>query len=641
MTAAQKETLGFQTEAKQLLHLMIHSLYSNKEIFLRELISNASDAADKLRFAALKDDALYEDDSDLKITVDCDSKKKTITISDNGIGMSREDVIDNLGTIAKSGTSQFLESLTGDEKKDSQLIGKFGVGFYSAFIVADKVEVFTRKAGEPAESGIRWESLGEAEFSIENITKENRGTTIVLHLKKAEKEFAETFRLKSIVKKYADHISLPVLMTKEELAEAKSEDEDKKQDKNKEKEYEAVNSAKALWTRSRSDVKSEEYTEFYKHISNDFVDPLEWSHNKVEGKLEYTSLLYVPTKAPFDLWNRDSARGLKLYVQRVFIMDEAEQFLPLYLRFIKGVVDSNDISLNVSREILQQDPVVDSMKSALTKRVLDMLTKLKKKDKEKYQSFWQEFGSVLKEGPAEDTSNREKIAALLQFATTHTGDSKQNQTLADYVSRMQEDQTKIYYITSETHNTAKNSPHLEIFKKKGVEVLLLSDRVDEWLMNHLMEYDGKQLQDITKGKLDLGELDSEEDKKQKEEADKEAQPLLERVQKSLDDKVSEVRTTNRLTESPACVAVGEFDMNMQMKKIMEAAGQAVPDSKPIFELNLEHPLVRKLDGEADEDRFNELAAILFDQANLAEGGQLDDPGTFIRRLNKLLLDLSK
>jgi len=633
MTAAQKETLGFQTEAKQLLHLMIHSLYSNKEIFLRELISNASDAADKLRFVALKDDSLYEGDSDLNIVVEYDSKLKTITIKDNGIGMNRAEVIENLGTIAKSGTAQFLESLTGDEKKDSQLIGQFGVGFYSAFIVADKVELFTRKAGEPAAQGVHWESHGEAEFSIEDTDKKERGTTIILHLKKQEKEFAEPFRLRSIVKKYADHISLPVKMLKEDFGE------DGK--KKKEKEFEVVNSAKALWTRTRTELSDDEYKEFYKHVSHDFSDPLEWSHNKVEGKLEYTSLLYLPAKAPFDLWNRDSARGLKLYVQRVFIMDEAEQFLPLYLRFIKGVIDSNDISLNVSREILQKDPTVDSMKSALTKRVLDMLAKIKKKDAEKYQTFWQEFGQVLKEGPAEDPNNREKIADLLLFATTHTGDVKQDQSLSDYVSRMQENQKKIYYITSETHNTAKNSPHLEVFRKKGLEVLLLSDRVDEWLMNHLMEYDGKQFQDITKGKLDLGELDSEEDKKQQEKADEEAKPLLERVTKSLGEKVSEVRTTNRLTDSPACIAVGEFDMNLQMRKILEAAGQAVPDSKPIFELNLEHPLVKRLDEESDEDRFDELAAVLFDQANLAEGGQLDDPGTFIRRLNKLLLDLSQ
>ncbi len=634
MTAAQKQTLGFQTEAKQLLHLMIHSLYSNKEIFLRELISNASDAADKLRFAALKDDSLYEDDPELKIVVDCDAKLKTITIADNGIGMTREEIIENLGTIAKSGTAQFLESLTGDQKKDSKLIGQFGVGFYSAFIVADKVEVLSRKAGEKADSAVRWESHGESEFSIENIEKAERGTTIILHLKKSEKEFAEPYRLRSIVKKYADHISLPVMMLKQDSF-------DEKDKKKKTKEYETVNAAQALWTRPRAEVKDEEYREFYKHISHDFEDPAVWSHNKVEGKLEYTSLLYLPAKAPFDLWNRDASRGLKLYVQRVFIMDDAEQFLPLYLRFIKGVVDSNDLSLNVSREILQKDPAVDSMKSALTKRVLDMLEKLKKKEPEKYQSFWKEFGQVLKEGPAEDSANREKIAELLLFASTHSDKATQDQSLADYVSRMQEGQKKIYYITSETHNTARNSPHLEVFRKKGIEVLLLSDRVDEWLMNHLMEYDGKPFQDITKGKLDLGDLDTEEEKQKQEKADSEAKPLLERVKKSLDDRVSEVRTTNRLTDSPACIAVGEYDLNLQMRKILEAAGQPVPSSKPIFELNLEHPLVRKLDAETDEERFNELAAILFDQASLAEGGQLDDPGSFIRRLNKLLLDLSQ
>lgn len=643
MTAVQKETLGFQTEAKQLLHLMIHSLYSNKEIFLRELISNSSDAADKLRFAALKNDALFEGDPNLKISIETDNKKKTITITDNGIGMTRDEVIENLGTIAKSGTAQFLENLTGDDKKDSQLIGQFGVGFYSAFIVADKVEVFTRKAGESPSQGVHWESEGEADFSIETIEKAERGTKIILHLKKAEKEFSEIYRLKSIVKKYADHISLPVMMIKEGHSDEKDEGDkkDKKDKKNKAKEFETVNAAKALWTRPRSDVKADEYKEFYKLVSHDFEDPLEWSHNKVEGKLEYTSLLYLPARAPFDLWNRDAARGLKLYVQRIFIMDEAEQFLPLYLRFVKGIVDSNDISLNVSREILQKDPVVDSMKSALTKRVLDMLTKLKKKDTEKYQTLWQQFGQVLKEGPAEDVGNREKIADLLLFASTHTNDPKQDQSLAAYVERMQENQNKIYYIASETHNTAKNSPHLEVFKKKGIEVLLLSDRVDEWLMNHLMEYKDKQFQDVTKGKLDLGELDTEEDKKQQEKVDEEAKPLLDRVKKALDEKVSEVRTTSRLTESPACLAVGEFEMNMQMRKIMEAAGQSVPESKPIFELNLEHPLVKKLDVESNEERFNELAAVLFDQASLAEGGQLDDPGTFIRRLNKLLLDLSQ
>lgn len=634
--AAEKETLGFQTEAKQLLHLMIHSLYSNKEIFLRELISNASDAADRLRFEALSNADLYEDDPDLKITVDFDSKKKTITIKDNGIGMNREEIIDQLGTIAKSGTVEFLQRLSGDQKKDSQLIGQFGVGFYSAFIVSEKVEVLSRKAGEPAENGVKWESSGEAEFNIENFVKQDRGTTVILHLKKDEKEFAESFRIRNIVKKYADHISLPVMMIKEDFGST-----EKGRKKKKEIEYEVINSARALWTRPRKEITKEEYQEFYKHVSHDFEDPMEWSHNKVEGKLEYTSLLYIPTRAPYDLWNRDAARGLKLYVHRVFIMDEAEQFLPLYLRFVKGIVDSNDISLNVSREMLQQDSTVDSMKSALTKRVLAILEKIKKRDFEKYQSFWKEFGQVIKEGPSEDFSNKEKITKLMLFSTTHSNDPKQDQTLEAYISRMQEKQTKIYYIASETHNTARNSPHLEVFNKKGIEVLLLSDRVDEWLMSHLLEFDGKQFRDITKGELELGELDTEEDKKKQKQEDEQAKPLLERVQASLGDRVSEVRTTQRLTDSPACLAVGEHDMGTQMRKIMEAAGQPLPDFKPIFEINPAHPLVQKLDAEADEDRFNDLAAILFDQASLAEGGQLDDPGTYIRRLNKLLLDLSQ
>ncbi len=631
---AKKETLGFQTEARQLLQLMIHSLYSNKEIFLRELISNASDAADKLRFAALAKPEFLEDDPDLKITVDYDPKKKTITISDNGIGMNRDDVIDNLGTIAKSGTAQFLESLTGDEKKDSRLIGQFGVGFYSAFIVADKVEVFSRKAGEPATQGVKWESAGEADFNVESVEKVDRGTRIVLYLKKEEKEFAESYRLRGIVRKYADHISIPVMMVKEKYGE------DKKKADKKTAEYEAVNTAQALWTRPRTELMDEEYKEFYKYISHDFEDPLDWSHNKVEGKLEYSSLLYLPARAPYDMWNRDASRGLKLYVQRVFIMDDAEQFLPLYLRFVKGVVDSNDISLNVSREILQKDPAVDSMKSALTKRVLDMLAKLKKKDKDAYQKFWNEFGQVLKEGPAEDYANREKIAKLLLFATTHTDTSLEDQSLEDYVSRMQEGQDKIYYIAAESFNTAKNSPHLEVFRKKGIEVLLLSDRVDEWFISHLMEFDGKSFQDVTRGELDLGKLDSEEEKKQFDEMDKQAEPLLKRLKESLGDAVSEVRTTHRLTDSPACLSIAEHDMGAQMRKIMEAAGQKMPDFKPIFEINPTHPLVAKLDAEADEARFNDLAAILFDQASLAEGGQLDDPASYIRRLNKLLLDLS-
>ncbi len=636
MSAAAKETRGFQTEAKQLLHLMIHSLYSNKEIFLRELISNASDAADKLRFLALTNNGLYEGDAGLKITVEVDEVAKTITVSDNGIGMTRDEVVENLGTIAKSGTAAFLANLSGDQKKDSQLIGQFGVGFYSAFIVADRVEVLTRKAGEPVANGVHWESTGEADFSVENVDIQQRGTRIVLHLKPNEQDFASGYRLRSIVKKYADHISLPVMMVK---ADFRSEED--KQKEPKPVEFEAVNSAKALWTRPRTDVSDDEYKEFYKHISHDFTDPLDWSHNKVEGKLEYNSLLYLPQRAPYDMWNRDGARGLKLYVQRIFIMDDAEQFLPLYLRFIKGVVDSNDISLNVSREILQQDPAVESMKSALTKRVLDMLEKLKKKDADKYQEFWKEFGNVMKEGPSEDQVNKDKVAKLLMFATTDTGEATQNQSLEDYVGRMKPDQKKIYYIASETHQTAKNSPHLEVFRKKGIEVLLLSDRVDEWLMSHLRDFDGKELQDITKGELDLGELDSPEDKEKQQAETEKAQPLLDRIKKVLEERVEEVRVTHRLTESPACLAVGEYDMGFQMRKIMEAAGQKVPDSKPIFEINTTHPLVQKLDHEADEDRFADLSNILFDQASLAEGRQLADPAAYIGRLNKLLLDLAK
>jgi molecular chaperone HtpG len=635
MGAAEKQTLGFQTEAKQLLHLMIHSLYSNKEIFLRELISNASDAADKLRFAALAEPGLYEDNPELSVTVDVDAKKHTITITDNGIGMSRDEVIDHLGTIAKSGTAQFLQSLSGDQKKDSQLIGQFGVGFYSAFIVADKVEVLTRKAGLAPTEGVHWESAGEADFSVEPCERAVRGTSVILHLKKSDRDFADDYRLRSIVKKYADHIAIPVLMEKQ----AFGEEADKK--KGKDKEYEAVNSAKALWTRPRTEVTDDEYKEFYKHVSHDFSEPLDWSHNKVEGKLEYTSLLYIPKRAPYDLWNRDGARGLKLYVQRIFIMDDAEQFMPLYLRFIKGVVDSNDISLNVSREILQQDPVVESMKSALTKRALDMLDKMRKKHPEKYQECWQAFGNVLKEGPSEDQGNKEKIAKLLLFATTFTNDPKQDQSLEDYVSRMQEGQKEIYYIASENHNTAKNSPHLEVFRKKGLEVLLLSDRVDEWLMSHLQDFDGKPLRDVTKGELDLGALDTEEEKTQQKEVDEKAKPLLDRLKNSLSERVSEVRATHRLTDSPACLAVGEYDMGLQMRKIMEAAGQPVPPSKPIFEVNVGHPLVEKLDREQDEDRFADLASILFDQASLAEGRQLDDPAAYIGRLNRLLLDLSR
>ncbi len=632
-TDTKKETRGFETEAKQLLHLMIHSLYSNKEVFLRELISNASDAADKLRFEALSKPELYENDSEPKVQVDFDKEAGTITISDNGIGMSREEVIANLGTIAKSGTAQFLSSLSGDQRKDSQLIGQFGVGFYSSFIVASKVEVLTRRAGAPASEGIHWVSEGEAEYSIENTEKLDRGTSIVLHLRPEEKEFAEHYRLQNIVKKYADHISIPVLMQKQDV-EPDEKDSDKK-----EIEYEAVNAAKALWTRSRSEVKDEEYTEFYKHISHDFDAPLNWSHNKVEGKLEYTSLLYVPGRAPYDLWNRDGARGLKLYVQRVFIMDEAEQFLPLYLRFIKGIVDSNDISLNVSREILQKDPVVDSMRSALTKKALEMLSKLKKDEPEKYAKFWTEFGQVLKEGPGEDFANKEKIASLLLFASTHNSASEQNQSLTDYVARMKPDQDKIYYVIADSVNAARNSPHLEIFRKKEVEVLLLSDRIDEWLMSHLHEFDGKQFQDIARGSLDLGKLEDPAEKEKQEETEKQFESLVTRVKKHLADQVKDVRITHRLTDSAGCLVTDEDDMGAQMRRIMEAAGQTPPVTKPIFEVNPEHPLIAKLDKEQDEDRFGDLISVLFDQASLAEGRELEDPGNFTRRLNKLLLEL--
>ncbi len=638
--ATQKETMGFQAEAKQLLQLMIHSLYSNREIFLRELVSNASDAADKLRFEALNDSSLYEDDPELAIRVEFDKEAKTVTISDNGIGMSREEVINNLGTIAKSGTAAFMEQLSGDQKKDSQLIGQFGVGFYSAFIVADNVEVFTRRAGDDKSAGTHWQCKGDADFTIEPVEKANRGTTIVMHLKEDAVEFADDWRLRSVIKKYSDHISLPVIMKKEVTEPAPEAVEGEEAKETVTIEDEVINTATALWTRSRSEVNDEEYQEFYKHISHDYSDALSWSHNKVEGKLDYTSLLFIPKKAPFDMFNRDTARGLKLYVQRTFIMDEAEQFLPLYLRFIKGVVDSNDISLNVSREILQKDPNVDAMRSALTKRVLDMLDKMAKKKPEEYKEFWKEFGQVLKEGPGEDFANKEKIAKLLRFSTTHTETQDQDQSLDEYITRMQEGQDKIYYVAAENYNTAKNSPHLEVFRKKGIEVLLLTDRVDDWTMSHLRDYDGKSLQDVGRGALDLGELDSEEEKKEQEKINEELKGLIERSQKTLAEKVEDVRLTNRLTDSPACVVVGEADMGAQMRRMLEQAGQDVPESKPIFELNPEHPLVKKLDQEADEDRFNDLVNILFDQANLAEGGQLEDPAAYVGRLNKLLLELS-
>ena len=628
----QKETLGFQTEVKQLLHLMIHSLYSNKEIFLRELISNASDAVDKLRFEALSKPELLEGGDELKIRVSFDKDANTVTLEDNGIGMNRDDVIAHLGTIAKSGTADFMKNLSGDQKKDSHLIGQFGVGFYSAFIVADKVDVYSRRAGTPASEGVHWSSKGEGEFEVANIDKPERGTKIVLHLKSGEEEFADGWRLRNIIKKYSDHIALPIELPKEQTV-AEGEEVPAL-------EWETVNRASALWTRPRTEVKDEEYQEFYKHIAHDFENPLAWSHNKVEGKLEYSSLLYVPARAPFDLYQREAPKGLKLYVQRVFVMDQAESFLPLYLRFIKGVVDSNDLSLNVSREILQKDPIIDSMKSALTKRVLDMLEKLAKNEPEKYQGFWKNFGQVLKEGPAEDFANKEKIAGLLRFASTHEDGGEQTVSLAQYLERAKEGQDKIYYLTGETYAQVKNSPHLEVFRKKGIEVLLLTDRIDEWLMSYLSDFDGKSFVDVARGDLDLGNLDSEEDKKAAEEVAKAKEGLVERIKAALGESVSEVRVSHRLTDSPAILAIGEQDLGMQMRQILEASGQKVPESKPIFEFNPAHPLIEKLDAEQSEERFGDLSHILFDQAALAAGDSLKDPAAYVRRLNKLLVELS-
>ncbi|GHC32247.1 molecular chaperone HtpG [Aidingimonas halophila] len=623
-TATHEETLGFQTEVKQLLHLMIHSLYSNREIFLRELISNGADACDKLRYQALDNDSLYEGDSELRIEIEHDAEAGTVTLRDNGIGMSREDVIQNLGTIAKSGTAEFLKQLSGEQQKDAKLIGQFGVGFYSSFIVADEVTVRTRRADLPHDAGVEWHSKGEGEFTIADIERDARGTEIVLHLKEDAKEFADDFRLKSLVRKYSDHIEVPVRMPKV----------DKDDEGNETYGWETVNEATALWVRPKSEITEDEYKAFYKHVAHDFSDPLTWSHNKVEGKLEYTSLLYVPERAPFDLYERDGARGLKLYVQRVFIMDDAEQFLPLYLRFVKGVIDTKDLSLNVSRELLQQDPQVEKLKSALTKRALDMLKKLSK-DEEKYQTFWNTFGSVLKEGPAEDYGNRDKIAELLRFSTTHTDSATQDQSLAAYVERMKEGQQKIYYIVADSFNAAKHSPHLEIFRKKGIEVLLLSDRIDEWLMSHLTEYDGKSFVDIAKGDLDLGEIEGEEEKQAQEETAKAKEDLVKRVQESLGDDVQEVRITHRLTDSPACVVLPEHEMGFQMRRIMEAAGQPLPEVKPILELNPEHALVTRLES-SEGDAFSDLSHILLDQAIIAEGGHLDDPAAYVKRLNELL-----
>jgi molecular chaperone HtpG len=634
MTAApHKETLGFQTEAKQLLHLMIHSLYSKPEIFLRELISNASDAADKLRFEALSRSDLLADDPNLEIRIAIDKDAKTLTITDNGIGMSREEAVSHLGTIARSGTAAFLQQLTGDQRKDAHLIGQFGVGFYSAFMVADRVEVFTRRAGAPADTGVRWESHGESEFTVEDIERNQRGTSVVLHLKPEAGEFLDGWRVRTIVKRYSDHISLPVLMLKEKYGEDGDKDEANP-------EWETVNQATALWTRPKSEITEEEYKEFYKHVSHDFEEPLTWSHNRVEGKLEYNSLLFIPARAPYDLWNRDAPRGLKLYVQRTFIMDDAEQFLPLYLRFVKGVVDSNDLPLNVSRELLQKSPAVDSMRNALAKRVLDMLEGLATEKPADYQKFWDTFGQVVKEGAAEDHAHKDKIAKLLRFSTTHTDKSAQDQSLTDYVARMREGQKAIYYVVADNFLTARNSPHLELLRKKGIEAVLLHDRIDEWMIGYLGEFDGKQLVDVARGDLDLGELEDSSSKAELEKQAEAAKDLVERVKKALEARVAEVRVTGRLTESPACLVVGEHDMGVQMRRIMQAAGQQVPESKPILELNPEHPLVRRLDAEADEDRFASLATVLFEQAQLASGDQLEDPAAYVQRLNKLLLELS-
>ena len=620
---SKQQTMGFQTEVKQMLHLVVHSLYSNKEIFLRELISNASDALDKLRFLALANSSLYEGDSDLEITVEFNEKLKTITISDNGVGLSRDEAIDNLGTIAKSGTKEFISHLSGENAKDSQLIGQFGVGFYSAFIIADKVTVKSRRAGVSPEEGIVWESAGEGEFTIGQETRKERGTEVILHLKDDEDEFLNDWRLRSIISKYSDHICWPIVMKK-------PADEENKEDS---KEFETVNKATALWTLQKSEISDEEYKELYKHISHDYQDPLMWSHNHVEGKSDYISLLYIPSKAPFDMWQQEVKHGLKLYVKRVFIMDDAAQFLPRYLRFIKGIVDASDLPLNVSRELLQDNKQVESIRTACSKRILSMLEKLSADDADKYQQFWDEFGLVLKEGPVEDFANRDAIAKLLRFTTTHNTSEKQTTKLSDYVSRMKEGQDKIYYVTASSYNAAKNSPHLEIFKKKGIEVLLLSDRIDEWMISYLSEFDGKKLQSISKGKVDL---DDEGDVKEQE---KTLAPMLKQIKDVLVDRVKEVQVTNRLTDSPACVVADEQDMGLEMQRILQAAGQAMPNTKPIFEINPDHPLIKRMHAIEDDARFKEWVIVLFEQAVLAEGGQLDNPADFVRRVNQLLIEI--
>ncbi len=640
---AHKETLGFQTEVNQLLKLMIHSLYSNKEIFLRELVSNASDAIDKLRFEAISESKLYEADTELKISLSFDKEANTITISDNGIGMSRDEVVENIGTIAKSGTRQFLDSLTGDQKKDANAIGQFGVGFYSSFIIADKVSLCTRRAGTDADQAVLWESAGEGEFSIETVNKEFRGTEITLHLKDDEGEFLDGSRLRTIVRKYSDHITVPIEMLKEAMPpmpNAEGEEEDKAEEIEDVIEYEVVNSASALWTRSKSDISDEEYTEFYKHVGHDFEEPLARSHNQVEGKYEYTSLLFIPKRAPFDMWDRERQHGIKLYVRRVFIMDETEKLMPNYLRFVKGIIDSNDLPLNVSREILQNSKVLDNIRSGSVKKVLSLLQKMANNDKENYQTFWKEFGRVMKEGPGEDFGNRDKIAKLIRFSSTSDDKEEQEVSLDDYISRMKEGQKDIYYITADSFAAAKNSPHLEVFRKKGIEVLLLTDRVDEFLMSSLPTYEEKNIVSVARGELDLGEMEDEEEKKEHEKTQEEYKDFLKKVTDSLGEDVKEVRMTHRLTESPACLVTGEHDMSANLERLLQQAGQDVMGHKPIFELNPEHPLVKRLSSEIEGDRFDDWTRILFEQALLSEGGQLEDPATFVSRLNKMLLDLT-
>jgi molecular chaperone HtpG len=627
-----KENLSFQTEVRQLLKLMIHSLYSNKEIFLRELISNASDAADKLRFEALSDDALYEGDSALKIRIAFDKEARTVTISDNGIGMSRQEVIDNIGTIAKSGTREFFSALTGDQAKDAHLIGQFGVGFYSAFIVADKVTLTTRRAGLTAEHGVRWESAGEGEYSLETVEKAGHGTEVTLHLREGEDELLSSWRIKSIIRKYSDHITLPILMNKEEWDAEKNEN--KVSD-----EEETVNQASALWARPKSEITQEQYDEFYKHVGHDFEPPLAHVHAKVEGKQEYTQLLYIPSRAPFDMWDAEKRHGIKLYVRRVFIMDDAEQLMPRYMRFVRGVIDSNDLPLNVSREILQASKDIDAIRAGSVKKVLGLLEDMAENDKDKYAKFWGEFGKVLKEGVGEDHANKERIAKLLRLATTHNDSDAQDVSLADYVGRMKEGQEKIYYVTADSFAAAKNSPHLEIFRKKGIEVILLHERVDEWLASNLPEFEGKKLQSVAKGDLDLGKLEDEAEKQEQAKEADEFKDLTGKIQESLGEAVKEVRVTHRLTDSPACLVAGEHDISGNLERLLKAAGQKAPNAKPILEINPRHPLVLRLKAESGE-RFNDWSRILFDQALLAEGGQLEDPASFVKKLNQVLLEMA-